>query len=233
MSVSAAKVTDSGQNSARPRSLLGVRLLQCAPVLLPLIVLVGTGLRGLDFGLHWDERPWQIGPVKHMVQAHTFLPGYYNYPSFDYWLNLLVLAPDAAGSRIAGDNLREHLLYTLDSHAYLLRLRAAYLLITSLTLAYRSSHTDSVLRARRNIAAQEAAQKTGPATPPLPTGQTAPAPATGGAAVPVPGTQAPGPATQTANPPSKSDASKSPAPFLKPEVFFSSTTALPEKHQSS
>jgi len=104
--------------------------------LLPLIVLVGTGLRGLDFGLHWDERPWQIGPVKHMVQAHTFLPGYYNYPSFDYWLNLLVLAPDAAGSRIAGDNLREHLLYTLDSHAYLLRLRAAYLLITSLTLVW-------------------------------------------------------------------------------------------------
>jgi len=136
MSVRAAKVTDSGQNSARPRSLLGVRLLQCAPVLLPLIVLVGTGLRGLDFGLHWDERPWQIGPVKHMVQAHTFLPGYYNYPSFDYWLNLLVLAPDAAGSRIAGDNLREHLLYTLDSHAYLLRLRAAYLLITSLTLVW-------------------------------------------------------------------------------------------------
>src|SRR5207237_5086773 len=87
---------------------------------------------------------------------------------------------------------------------------AAIFMITSLTLAYRSSHTDSVLRARRNIAAQEAAQKTGPATPPLPTGQTAPAPATGGAAVPVPGTQAPGPATQPANPPSKSDARNSP-----------------------
>ena len=95
---------------------------------------------------------------------------------------------------------------------------AVIFMITSLTLAYRSSHTDSVLRARRNIAAQEAAQKTGPATPPLlPTGQTAPAPATGGAAVPVPGTQAPGPATQTANPPSKSDASKSPAPSKNPK----------------
>ena len=62
---------------------------------------------------------------------------------------------------------------------------AVIFMITSLTLAYRSSHTDSVLRARRNMAAQEAEKK--PATPPLPTGQTAPAPATGGAAVPVPG----------------------------------------------
>jgi hypothetical protein len=92
-------------------------------------------------------------------------------------------------------------------------------MITSLTLAYRSSHTDSVLRARRNIAAQEA-QKQGPVKPPLPTGQTAPAPATGGAAVPVPGDQAPGPAapsaTRPAQQPAKGDASKTPTP-AKPD----------------
>jgi preprotein translocase subunit SecG len=82
---------------------------------------------------------------------------------------------------------------------------AAIFMITSLTLAYRSSHTDSVLRARRNMAAQEAAQKQAPRNPPLPTGQTAPAPATGGAAVPVPGDQAPGPAAPTATPPAKPD----------------------------
>ncbi len=98
---------------------------------------------------------------------------------------------------------------------------AAIFMITSLTLAYRSSHTDSVLRSRRNIAAQEAAQKQqGPAKPPLPTGQTAPAPATGGAAVPVPGNQAPGPAAPTATEPSqkaaKGDAAKAPAP-AKPD----------------
>jgi preprotein translocase subunit SecG len=97
---------------------------------------------------------------------------------------------------------------------------AAIFMITSLTLAYRSSHTDSVLRARRNIAAQEAAQKQGPASPTLPTGQTAPAPATGGAAVPVPGTQAPGPAAPTTTAPkqkaAKGDATKPPAP-AKPE----------------
>ena len=61
---------------------------------------------------------------------------------------------------------------------------AVIFMMTSLTLAWRSSHSDSVLRARRNIAAQDA-KKSGPAQPALPTGQTAPAPATGGAAVPV------------------------------------------------
>ena len=111
-------------------------LLRHASVLLPLVLLIGTGLRGLDFGLHWDERPWQIGPVKQMVRSGTLLPGYYTYPSFDYWLNLLVLAPDAVASPAAEENLREHLLRALDSPAYLLRLRAVYLLITSLSLVW-------------------------------------------------------------------------------------------------
>src|SRR3954469_25352768 len=99
---------------------------------------------------------------------------------------------------------------------------AAIFMITSLTLAYRSSHSDSVLRTRRNIAAQAAAEKQGPARPPLPTGQTAPAPATGGAAVPVPGDQAPGPAAPTANPGTqqgaagKQDASPSRVPAQTP-----------------
>lgn len=107
-----------------------------APVLLPLILLFGTGFRGLDFGLHWDERPWQIGPVKHMVKEATPLPGYYNYPSFDYWLNFLVLSPDLVTRRDAGETLRQHLLNVLGSHAYLIRLRSVYLAITSLSLVW-------------------------------------------------------------------------------------------------
>jgi preprotein translocase subunit SecG len=78
---------------------------------------------------------------------------------------------------------------------------AIIFMVTSLTLAWRSSHSDSVLRARRNIAAQDAAKKSGEKTgtqPALPTGQTAPAAATGGAAVPAQNTQTP-PATPPAS----------------------------------
>ena len=53
---------------------------------------------------------------------------------------------------------------------------AVIFMITSLTLAYRSSHSSSVLRARRNLAAQTAAQKTGGAGGPA---ANVPAPAAG------------------------------------------------------
>jgi preprotein translocase subunit SecG len=86
---------------------------------------------------------------------------------------------------------------------------AAIFMITSLTLAWRSSHSDSVLRARRNIAAQEK-KSPGPMNPPLPTGQTAPAPATGGAAVPVPGNPPTGPATPSAEKPTAPSAPEPP-----------------------
>jgi preprotein translocase subunit SecG len=71
---------------------------------------------------------------------------------------------------------------------------AIIFMFTSLTLAWRSSHSDSVLRARRNLNAQDAAKKTpdsGSTQPALPTGQTAPAPARDGAAIPAQNTQTP------------------------------------------
>src|SRR5947209_1992533 len=66
---------------------------------------------------------------------------------------------------------------------------AIIFMITSLTLAWRSSHSDSVLRARRNLAAQDTKKTDVSTKPALPTGQTAPAPATGAAAVPAQNTE--------------------------------------------
>src|SRR6266550_4980700 len=124
------------QKSDTPREGSWRNAVRYLPLLLPMVILVGTGMRGIDYGLHWDERPWQIGPVKHMVERRTLLPGYYNYPSFDYLLNLLVLSPDTVTARPPGESLRQHLLHVLDSHAYVLRLRAIYLLITSLSIVW-------------------------------------------------------------------------------------------------
>ncbi len=71
---------------------------------------------------------------------------------------------------------------------------AIIFMITSLTLAWRSSHSDSVLRARRNLAAQDAEKKTSEPKPLAPPTQSVPAPATGGAAVPAQNPQSPAPA---------------------------------------
>src|SRR3954462_14630010 len=64
---------------------------------------------------------------------------------------------------------------------------AVIFMLTSLTLAWRSSHSDSVLRARRNLAAEDAKKKTDTKTDTkstLPGAQSVPAPAQDGAAVP-------------------------------------------------
>jgi preprotein translocase subunit SecG len=89
---------------------------------------------------------------------------------------------------------------------------AIVFMCTSLTLAWRSSHSDSVLRARRNIAAADAAKKTdaAPLTAPEPTTQTAPQSATGGAAVPVPAPAAGSPAAPTATKPAPAPAPATP-----------------------
>jgi preprotein translocase subunit SecG len=62
---------------------------------------------------------------------------------------------------------------------------AIIFMITSLTLAWRSSHSDSVLRARRNLAAQDAAAKK-QETPlaPASAAPPAPAPVAGGTTLP-------------------------------------------------
>jgi hypothetical protein len=77
-------------------------------------------------------------------------------------------------------------------------------MITSLTLAWRSSHSDSVLRARRNLAAQDAAAKKNDLAPKT-TDAAAPAAPAAGAASSAPAKQdaKPAPAKKPAEAPKK------------------------------
>jgi preprotein translocase subunit SecG len=80
---------------------------------------------------------------------------------------------------------------------------AVIFMVTSLTLAYRSSHSDSVLRAHRNLAAQEAQKQKDTKAPAAPAagGANAPAPAAGGTAPAVPGSAPAAPAKPPAETP--------------------------------
>jgi hypothetical protein len=87
------------------------------PVLLPLLVFLGTGLLGINFGHHWDE-PDHLGNVFKSLRTGTLLPqqaqipyiervandprfqhigeGYYGYPGVIYWLGLGSAIPEWA-----------------------------------------------------------------------------------------------------------------------------------------
>ena len=81
---------------------------------------------------------------------------------------------------------------------------AVLFMITSLTLAYRSSHSDSVLRARRNLATQDAAKKDAAKTAPgVQNGTKAPADAAAKSSAPTP-TPAPAQTPPAGPTPSKS-----------------------------
>jgi len=119
------------------------------PVLLPLFTLIGSGLRGLDFGMHMDELPGQIWPIRTMLRSQTLLPPGYTYPSFDYWVTgaalipeIFVAWPDETGSVLHFSSGRrvprivKRVFEAVESHAYLLRVRTVFLVITSLSVLW-------------------------------------------------------------------------------------------------
>lgn len=67
-------------------------------VLLPLALLVGSGLSGLDFGTHWDENEAFLQPLRTAVEEEGLLPRRYNYPSLGFDISVAALAPEALAS---------------------------------------------------------------------------------------------------------------------------------------
>ena len=52
------------------------------------VMFVVFGLLGVDFGRHWDE-PKLVLAVENAFESNRFLPGWYQYPSFTFWIGLL------------------------------------------------------------------------------------------------------------------------------------------------
>lgn len=107
---------------------------------IPFLVLVVSGLRGIDFGNHVDEFK-QILLVKQAVNKGIVLPGWYHYPSTTYWLSLSTIAPHVAGaSQNPGFRwklIREHLKnFVLDGKAFHLQVRKVFLVVSALTLVW-------------------------------------------------------------------------------------------------
>jgi len=108
---------------------------------LPLFALfVITGLRGVDYGYHWDETGWHIDPARLMVQTGVFLPKSYIYPSFDKYLVLLPSIPRAIRAAIASGGeapqVQAAILAAMDEGSYLLRVRGVFIVVSSLAILW-------------------------------------------------------------------------------------------------
>jgi hypothetical protein len=81
------------------RGLRGKNAICFAGLLAVLAFAFWTGVRGIDFGRHWDEGRLTTSVVR-TAETGVPLPGWYNYPSLTYDAALLALAPDLLGSRL-------------------------------------------------------------------------------------------------------------------------------------
>ncbi|HEX2672261.1 MAG TPA: phospholipid carrier-dependent glycosyltransferase [Polyangiaceae bacterium] len=118
----------------------GPRLVSTLPVLALFALFITTGLRGVNFGYHWDEPDWHIAPARLMVQTGVFLPKTYIYPSFDKWLVLLPALVDGVRAAIdtQGDPkaVQAAMLALFDAGGYLLRARSVFIVVSSLAILW-------------------------------------------------------------------------------------------------
>jgi len=115
------------------------RLARHLVVLAPLLLLLGTGQRGIDFGKHWDERV-QVEVLHTAIDTQTLLPKWYRYPSVIFWLTLGSLTPEilaqiphtAAEMKATQASLNA----TVESPEFRLRTRSLFLFVTCLTVLW-------------------------------------------------------------------------------------------------
>src|SRR3954469_4073682 len=110
---------------------------------LPPLVLVAlfivTGLRGIDFGYHWDERDWQLLAARNMVANGVLLSRPYTYPGFSKPLVMVPALRDALPLVWKGGTLREiqaAMLVSFDAPGYLLRARSVFVVVSSLGILW-------------------------------------------------------------------------------------------------
>jgi hypothetical protein len=109
------------------------------PVVLVFVLFVGTGLRGIDFGYHWDEGAWQIYPVKEMVTSGVLLPRTFIYPSFALWVTLAPALDDGVRAGLEGRSARgvqRAIANQFDRPEYLFEVRGLFLVVSALAIVW-------------------------------------------------------------------------------------------------
>jgi len=95
---------------------------------------VWAGVRGVDFGYHWDEQYWIMDNVRYSLETGIFLPGKYNYPSMCYNLSVLSLIPRAVQELFSSGDLPAKILEYVGRPECKIAVRTNFILITYLSV---------------------------------------------------------------------------------------------------
>jgi 4-amino-4-deoxy-L-arabinose transferase-like glycosyltransferase len=108
------------------------------PALLLVTLFVVTGLRGIDFGYHWDEL-YLLNGSRAMVDKGVFLSRPYTYPAVGSMLLLVPAFKD--GLRVLGQGgglrqIQKAMLAAIDAPGYLLRARTVFVVVSALAILW-------------------------------------------------------------------------------------------------
>jgi 4-amino-4-deoxy-L-arabinose transferase-like glycosyltransferase len=123
------------------------------PVLALVVLFTATGLRGVDFGYHWDEPDFHLAPARHMIESGVLLPKNYTYPTVDKWLVLLPSIP--LGIRTAVHTggepapVQAAMLAAINASDYLLRARSVFIVVSSLAILWTYGAARALRHRRR------------------------------------------------------------------------------------
>jgi 4-amino-4-deoxy-L-arabinose transferase-like glycosyltransferase len=99
-----------------------------------------TGIRGVDFGYHWDEGGAQIAPVQEMVSTGFLFPHASGYPGFSKWLTLMPTVPVGIKAAIEkkGDPrlVQAAMLATVNGPGFLLTARRLYVVFSAFAIIW-------------------------------------------------------------------------------------------------
>ncbi len=114
-------------------------LLLAFPPLAMMALFIVTGIRGVDFGYHWDEVDWQIRPVRDMVSSGLLIPRAAIYPTFCKWLTFSTTLPAALLALLRGRDPRgvqNAMLAVLDGKNILLTVRILYVVVSAFAILW-------------------------------------------------------------------------------------------------
>ncbi|HSM70529.1 MAG TPA: phospholipid carrier-dependent glycosyltransferase [Anaerolineales bacterium] len=100
------------------------------------IFTIYTGIMGIDFGKHWDERKL-IKSVRDSIPNGEIIPGWYNYPSLTYDLVVASSSPEILSAYFYNrPEFKSSMETWFSSKPMILRARAVFLFTTSLTMLW-------------------------------------------------------------------------------------------------
>jgi dolichyl-phosphate-mannose-protein mannosyltransferase len=112
---------------------------ELAPPVLLMTLFIVTGLRGIDFGHHWDEVEWQLDPVRRMVETGLLMPRAEIYPGLPRWLVLAPALPTGLAALVRDGQPRAvqaALAAELARSDYLLDARSLFLVVSALAILW-------------------------------------------------------------------------------------------------